>query len=814
MQNDIQTKKNDYNHPYQPYDIQIDFMNAVNETLNGGYKIGIFESPTGTGKTLSLICSTVTWLRSHYSAESGSNGNGDKEEEDDDEPAWVKESYNNMVNKQKLDAAKAYEENLSKIAANPNLKTIKTEDNTTKRHKRFKRVEIDATEDENFLPNDYHSDDESAIEKSQTLKEKNDAISSEIQMMLKNINKQDRDDGSNSEKDVKVLFASRTHSQLSQFSSQLTLPHFPSSIVGIEEHLKYLSLGSRKQLCIHEKVSKMSDVSLMNEACLDLQKQESKHKCEFFSSQKDHDMQNRIIEFRDHIFSKVQDIEDLNSVGKNLGVCPYYSTRKAIPGSEVITLPYQLLLQKSSRDALNISIKDCVVVIDEAHNLLDTIISLHSVAVTIDEFSACKKALKRYLGKFSRRLNGGNRVNIIKITKFIDLFLKYVDSCDKKVPGKEIDLLDVFKGTTGDMLNIRKLEKYLTVSKIAFKIESYMEKQDQSSTPTLFKVIEFLKAVSYPSKEGKFFFDVKNDVVSLNYMLLDPSQIFKEIVEEVKCVILAGGTMEPVEDYTNYLFPYLEPSKVNKFSCGHIIPKENLNVFIIDKNKSEFEFSFGKRQDNLMKEDFGRSLCSLMKNVPAGMVVFLPSYKFLADIVSVWKKSNIWNEINFIKKVFMESATTDVLEDYSLNVAEGKGSLLLSVVGGRLSEGINFSDDLARAVVMVGLPFPNVFSDELVSRKRYIESQVLEKTGDKRQAIEATKSFYENICMRAVNQSVGRSIRHRGDYSTIYFFDKRYHTPRIRSKLSNWIKERVSETSSFDSILKETNSFFREKKRK
>ena len=55
---------NKFSFPFEPYDIQIDFMNALYQVLDDG-KIGIFESPTGTGKSLSIICGTLTWLRDY-----------------------------------------------------------------------------------------------------------------------------------------------------------------------------------------------------------------------------------------------------------------------------------------------------------------------------------------------------------------------------------------------------------------------------------------------------------------------------------------------------------------------------------------------------------------------------------------------------------------------------------------------------------------------------------------------------------------------------------------------------------------------------
>src|SRR5690349_9800510 len=66
--------RQDFCHPYQPYDIQLDFMNKLYRCIEQE-KIGIFESPTGTGKSLSLICGALTWLRDHEHRSWGAPGN-------------------------------------------------------------------------------------------------------------------------------------------------------------------------------------------------------------------------------------------------------------------------------------------------------------------------------------------------------------------------------------------------------------------------------------------------------------------------------------------------------------------------------------------------------------------------------------------------------------------------------------------------------------------------------------------------------------------------------------------------------------------
>lgn len=88
------------------------------------------------------------------------------------------------------------------------------------------------------------------------------------------------------------------------------------------------------------------------------------------------DFSNEIIQL------EALDIEDLVRIGRNVGGCPYYGSRRMLPTADLVVLPYQSLLSKSSRDSLGLNLKDSVVIIDEAHNLADTLISMYDAKIT------------------------------------------------------------------------------------------------------------------------------------------------------------------------------------------------------------------------------------------------------------------------------------------------------------------------------------------------------------------------------------------------------------------------------------------------
>jgi len=159
------------------------------------------------------------------------------------------------------------------------------------------------------------------------------------------------------------------------------------------------------------------------------------------------------------------------------------------------------------------------------------------------------------------------------------------------------------------------------------------------------------------------------------------------------------------------------------------------------------------------------------------------------------------------------------------------GAVLFAVIGAKLSEGLNFSDDLARAVVVIGLPFPNKNSPELQERMRYA-NQIASRSEIRRPAggKDAATEMYENMCMNAVNQSIGepmvvslgnllsdvkgRAIRHRGDWASLVLIDRRFTSTAIRGKLPRWLEDNMTVCDTFGQAVKHLGTFYREKRQR
>ena len=234
----------------------------------------------------------------------------------------------------------------------------------------------------------------------------------------------------------------------------------------------------------------------------------------------------------------------------------------------------------------------------------------------------------------------------------------------------------------------------------------------------------------------------------------------------------------------------------------------------------EFSFTFQERENTAMLDELGRTLVNLSRVVPAGVVCFFPSFAFVTKVMERWGVNGPMEAIRKKKKVFVEPRETSLVEQtlaaYEKFIkhcqqpqqqpqphqVEETGAILFSVVGGKMSEGINFSDDLGRCVIVVGMPYPNMNSPELSEKMKYLDST---PSGSARVKDEPSggELYYENLCMKAVNQSIGRAIRHIGDHAAILLLDRRYSRPRIQSKLPKWIGDRLLPSCTFQVAFRE-----------
>ncbi|XP_062073378.1 uncharacterized protein LOC133777698 isoform X1 [Humulus lupulus] len=909
--------------PYKPYSIQIDFMNALYHSLdNGG--VSMLESPTGTGKTLSIICSALQWVidkrqrqKSEKIVESDLHSGKNGELGLDDEPDWMR---NFVVKKDNQGQDKKIKKNTktrvgigkSNFGRKPqasgrDLLSGDVEKDCCNKKER-NNVSSNAVElsDEEFLLEEYESEEEDLGDGKSKRKT--------LGVSLSSSSEEEGEDGSDEEDEeeedkLKVYFCSRTHSQLSQFIKELRKTVFTNEMTVV-------CLGSRNNFCINEglhvsEVLKLGNSAQINERCLELQRKKNdkvskiKHlgaggrlrrtKASFGCPMlRKYKLQKQ---FRGEITQQgAMDIEDLVHLGRSMKTCPYYGSRSLVPAADLIVLPYQSLLSKSSRESLGLNLKNNIVIVDEAHNLADSLISMYDSKVALPQLENVQYHIEKYFERFRNLLGPGNRRYIQTLIVICRAFLEtlhnandgsYTDSSQNTPKASEANLAsyssmainDFLFSVNIDNINLIKLHQYLKESNIMHKVSAYGDRvaslqnslaskgtagycEDGSTLSSFRALADMLLSLTNKDGDGRIIISRTRPACSqqggyLKYVMLTGEKIFSEILDQAHAVILAGGTLQPIEETRERLFPSLSPKKFQFFSCSHIVPPESILPVAVSRGPSgqSFDFSYSSRSSSKMIQELGLLLCNLTSVVPEGIVVFFSSFDYEGLVYDAWKASGILERILKKKRVFREprkntevesvlmvyKETIDTLSTGALkdNPAQ-TGAILFAVVGGKISEGINLSDGMGRCIVMVGLPYPSPSDFELMERVKFIEglgntnsmkisdilvSDEINITGDVKAGFDILRScrcrgkeYYENICMKAVNQSIGRAIRHINDYAAILLVDTRYaytsdsskrSSSHPASKLPEWMKGRLVSTDYYGEVHRMLNQFFK-----
>lgn len=538
---------------------------------------------------------------------------------------------------------------------------------------------------------------------------------------------------------TRVFYSSRTHAQLQQVMGELErLGTGCNSVI----------LGSRKVYCVNDEVEKDKGVDHINERCREMVKE---HRCSFYEGHERFDG------------CGVLDIEDLVSRGRREGFCPYYVSREYAQTCEIVLLPYQLLFSKEGRRSIDIDVKGSIVIVDEAHNICDTVVQMNTVDVCFEVMDKYVRAL----GSYGRRYGGRMRSTLLldsttEILRRICVF----GNKDLKDGEETVMRVSEFLIRAGiEDFNMLEIEEYLVCTGMARKLEGF----GSDLNLQLARIIQFLSLLVVSDRNGRILCSRSR----IRFTPLDPSMYFSEVLE-CRALLLAGGTMEPVDT----LASVFGNRGYHYFSYGSVC--NDFLALLVGQGPSgrEMVVNHGTREDQSVMREVVGSISNLSNAVRSGgMVCFLPAKSYL----EIFRR--MCGDRMHRKRVLYEDTTT--LEEYCREVGNGP-CVLFAVMGGRLSEGINFSDDLCRLLVVVGVPYPNQGTE---MRER------MEFNG---------KKYSTLIAMKSVNQTLGRALRHRGDFAVLVLLDRRYN--QLLHLVSPWVRRRVV-SCGFRDGLSRTNSF-------
>ncbi|MEE6526704.1 hypothetical protein FKM82_027488, partial [Ascaphus truei] len=135
------------------------------------------------------------------------------------------------------------------------------------------------------------------------------------------------------------------------------------------------------------------------------------------------------------------------------------------------------------------------------------------------------------------------------------------------------------------------------------------------------------------------------------------------------------------------------------------------------------------------------------------------------------------------------------------------GASFLAVCRGKASEGLDFADINGRGVIITGLPFPPRMDPRIMLKMQFLD-EMRRAPGSAGQYMSG-QEWYRQQASRAVNQAIGRVIRHREDYGAIFLCDHRFCYNDSRAQLPSWVRPYVRVYDNFGHIIRDVSQFFR-----
>jgi len=479
-------------------------------------------------------------------------------------------------------------------------------------------------------------------------------------------------------------------------------------------------------------------------------------------------------------------------------ICPYEINKLIVHDALVVVVPYVYMFDKAIRiklfDWLSISEEDVILVVDEAHNLPDYLRELFSAELSTWMLNSCLLEADH----FGDPSLADRRITVTAFCKELmdvvnDLRDTYVygileggirrinhEKNDALIPSHEleIELLSRLKITS-------KTLKDIVSDLLAYgeKIQEYKQKDGKLPRSYLHKLGLFLSfwiTIEMDQYIKLVLDDGEGKNPRVEAYCLDPS-IGTDILKQVHCSIHMSGTLEPLDEYRDSLGLPLE-TRLAVYPSP--FPPENRKIFFVRDVTT--------RYDELMKDktiipQMWRHVSGICNTFQKNIMVFFPSFNTL----SMFRKNGHFAEIQrclYVEEQRMsQSELMELVTDFkSCGDGNGDGATLFSVMGGRISEGMDFPAEQLEIAVIIGIPYPKP-----TARQRGLQNYYDQKFG------KGWEYTVQGPAARKMLQAIGRLIRNENDRGVAVILDKR--APRFHQYIKDMRESRdlLSDIGSF-----------------
>jgi regulator of telomere elongation helicase 1 len=315
---------------------------------------------------------------------------------------------------------------------------------------------------------------------------------------------------------------------------------------------------------------------------------------------------------------------------------------------------------------------------------------------------------------------------------------------------------------------------------------------------------------------------------TLSYWCFSPGQSMAALAGmRVRSMLLTSGTLSPLDSFAHELglpFPV-------RLENPHVVDPSQVWVGVVPVGPSGHALNsrYATRNSRGYKEDLGNAIVNFARIVPDGLLVFFPSYGLMAAAIEAWKLPgsggiSTWERIAQYKPQVVEPREAALFPhaaaDFAAKLADpaDRGAAFFAVCRGKVSEGLDFSDRAGRAVIITGIPYAtrtdakvqikmDVLNDALRARNKRSHTAVgaagpagAGLTGD---------AWYGQQATRAVNQAMGRVIRHRRDFGAVILCDERFKAEGTKRQLSKWLRDGVKVHSTYGAAATSLTKFFK-----